>query len=252
MQYQVVLPTFEGPMDLLLHLIDQNALDIYNIPIAFITKEYLVYMNAAQEIDLSLSGEFVVMAGTLLAIKARMLLPKRAAESTEADDVIDPRDALVEKLIEYRHYKEKAKELLEQAEDQQHVYYRNVNYKHLIELFNPPNPVGHLTPSFLAHAFQEIMSRAESRPKMIELAQDEYTVTQQSRYIIERLMEQPQGMAFHQLFHKPNISFFVVTFMALLELMHKNLIWVRQNDLYGSIHVFLTNRIQEAGNDIIS
>lgn len=252
MQYQVVIPTFEGPMDLLLHLIDQNALDIYNIPIAFITREYLDYMNAAQVIDLGLSGEFVVMAGTLLAIKARMLLPKRPAESNEMDESIDPRDALVEKLIEYRHYKEKAKELLEQAEDRQHVYYRNVNYKHLIELFDPPNPVGHLTPSFLAHAFQEMMSRAENRPKMIELSQDEYTLKEQSRYIIERLMEQPQGMAFHQLFQKPNITFFVVTFMALLELMHKNLVWVRQSDLYGSIHVFLTNRSQEVGHDTVS
>jgi len=237
MKYQVVLPVFEGPLDLLLHLIDKNELDIYNIPVAFITSQYIEYMEAAKEIDLSLSSEFIVMAGTLLAIKARMLLPKRPPASEEEED-IDPRDELVEKLIEYRIYKKAAARLRELAKEEGLVYYREVNDKQLLELFPPPNPVGKLTVKDLTDTFIQLIRNLDKRQKSVQLPKDEITLQQQANFIMNRLQNRPQGVSFQSLMAGSNLRVMVTTFLALLELIHKNKVWVRQPVMYGDIRIY--------------
>ena len=122
MAYQVKLPVYEGPMDLLLDLIEENEIDIYNIPIAQITQQYLDYINLAGKLDLELTSEFLIMACTLLSIKAKMLLPKPVVETVNEEQEIDPREELVQKLLEYKEYKEKAK-LFEELEERQAQYY---------------------------------------------------------------------------------------------------------------------------------
>ena len=117
-EYNVKIDAFEGPLDLLLHLINRLEIDIYDIPMAAITEQYLIYIHTMKELELDIASEYLVMAATLLAIKSKMLLPKHEEELEEDFEYEeDPRDDLVEKLIEYRKYKEAAQELKHLEED---------------------------------------------------------------------------------------------------------------------------------------
>jgi segregation and condensation protein A len=117
--YQVKLSVYEGPLDLLLHLIEGNQLNIYDIPVAQVTEQYIQYLQTMEEMDLDITSEFLVMAATLLSIKARMLLPRRGPEETggEGEEALDPRQELVEHLLAYKRYKEAAQELAVMAEE---------------------------------------------------------------------------------------------------------------------------------------
>lgn len=141
MPYEVKIPVYEGPMDLLLQLIDDNEVDIYDIPIALITQQYLDYLNLAEEMDLELTSEFVLMACTLLSIKAKMLLPK-PPKIEEEEDEIDPRQELVDKLLEYKLFKEKAEVFKSMETKQAMVFTREVDEVKLLQEFPPDNPLG--------------------------------------------------------------------------------------------------------------
>ncbi|MBO5300723.1 MAG: segregation/condensation protein A, partial [Peptococcaceae bacterium] len=120
-KYEIHLDNFDGPLDLLLHLIDKNKMDIYDIPIAVITDQYLQFLDEAREMDLEIASEFLLIAATLLSIKAKMLLPKRRNADGEVVEEEDPRAELVQRLVEYRFYKETA-ELLQQKEPKEAMY----------------------------------------------------------------------------------------------------------------------------------
>lgn len=242
MNYQVVLPVFEGPMDLLLHLIDTNELDIYNIPIAFITGQYMDYLNKAEAIDLTLSGDFVLMAGTLLTIKARMLLPKRIQPADEEGETEDPRDELVEKLLEYRLYKEKAAEFKALEQSQSRVFFREVDDKILLQLFPAPNPVGKLTTDDLTRTFMQILESLAGREKFIQLPRDTVTIQAQISYLLKIIKQQPGGIAFRSLLSGDSLRTMVTTFMALLELLHRGKIWARQKESFGEIYLFYNDQ----------
>jgi segregation and condensation protein A len=251
MDYQVVLPVFEGPLDLLLHLIDANELDIYNIPIAFITGQYIQYMKAAEEIDLNVSGEFVLMAGTLLTIKARLLLPKREMpEATEEE--ADPRSELIEKLIEYRMFKQKADEFKGMAANQAGVYFRLVDDKALLQLIPKPNPIGNLSTADLTAAFMELMQSSLQRQQSVQIPKDEVTLHNQAEHILRQLRKQPEGLSFRALLTSDSLRLMITTFMALLELMHRSKIWVKQKVAYGEIFVFLAEeRMEDNADDVV-
>jgi segregation and condensation protein A len=254
MSYQVVLPEFEGPLDLLLHLIDSHELDIYNIPIAFITGQYMDYLKKAEEIDLNLSGEFMVMAGTLLVIKAKMLLPRRPQEDSSGEDGADPRDELVEKLLEYRLYKENAQELKRLEASRTKIYFREVDESRLLSLFPQPNPVGNLKPADLQSSFLEMLRLMAARGNIITVAKDKVSVNDTMAQIMLDLSRQPGGMRFAQLWDEcGDINEAVAIFLALLELLAKGKAWARQKELFGEIFVGL-NRVdgsdhQDGGND---
>jgi segregation and condensation protein A len=244
MTYQVALPMFEGPLDLLLNLIDANELDIYDIPIAFITGQYMDYLRKAEEIDLNLSGEFMVMAGTLLVIKAKMLLPQRAPDSTGEAEAVDPREELVQKLLEYRLYKENAQELKKMETDRVKIYFREVNEKLLYSLFPQPNPVAGLTPTDLFSAFQDIMRLMAAKSQVITVQKEELSVNDSMARLLDTLRLHSGSARFTRIMENcETLTEAVTMFLALLELLAKGQVRVRQSGVFGEIHI-------ELGKDI--
>ena len=236
MAYQVALPVFEGPLDLLLNLIDTHELDIYDIPIAFITGQYMDYLRRAEEIDLNLSGEFMVMAGTLLVIKAKMLLPKRVSDSSGEADEADPREELVEKLLEYRIYKENAQELKKMENGRTKIYFREVNEKLLYSLFPQPNPVGGLTTADLFSSFQDIMRLMAARRQVITVQKDVMSVNDSMARLLGILASHPGPTRFKRIMEGCESVLEAVTmFLALLELLAKGQVRARQSGAFGEI-----------------
>ena len=239
MQYQVVLPVFEGPLDLLLHLIRIHELDIYNIPVAFITGQYLDYLKKAEEIDLDLSGEFIVIAGDLLAIKARTLLPARESDSDGQDgDEPDPLGELVRKLLDYRLYKENADILRQMETSRTRIYFREIDERRLLALFPRPNPIQGLGTDDLMSSFQDILRLMRARTQVVTVHKEAISVRDKISYIVELLGEQPGGLRFARLWERcDDILEALTTFLALLELISKGVVWVRQKELFGEIFV---------------
>ena len=160
----VKLQVFEGPLDLLLHLIEKNKIDIYDIPIVEITNQYMEYIKAMQKEDLNIMSEFLVMAATLLDIKCRMLLPKEVNEEGEEED---PRQELVEQLLEYKMYKFMSYELKDRELDGDRVMYKSATIPDEVKGYVPPvnldELLGDLTLVQLNRIFKEVMKRQESK-----------------------------------------------------------------------------------------
>ena len=235
MQYQVKLDIFEGPLDLLLYLIKKNEVDIYDIPMALITGQYLEYLELMKVLNLDIAGEFLVMASTLIKIKSQMLLPPVEGEG-EGEDETDPRAELMEHLLEYQHYKEAAhqlvtRELLEkdifkrpQTEDPGEV---KVDGDMLIEasLFD------------LVDALRKVIERKDLPENIMGVAVEKMTVRDKIVSILRQLKETPQ-LVFQSLFD-PLVTRFeiVVTFLAVLELIRLRAIRVFQVQPYGEIRI---------------
>ncbi|MFQ5657198.1 MAG: segregation and condensation protein A, partial [Candidatus Methylomirabilales bacterium] len=210
MVYQVKLPTFEGPLDLLLHLIRINQVDIYDIPIAQITDEYFQYLNLLQELDLEVAGEFLVMAATLVYIKSRMLLPEPPAEGEAIEE--DPRASLVDMLLEYERFRSASEALAEREEWQRQFFFRSA------PLDVPPGgaTLEVSLPDLLA-AFRDVLARVKDDP-VLELVPRSVTTADRMVAILDRLTTEA-SIAFEALFpHGVTRSMVVVTFLALLEL----------------------------------
>ncbi|HOB82745.1 MAG TPA: segregation/condensation protein A [Peptococcaceae bacterium] len=242
MSYQVKLPVFEGPMDLLLHLIEKNELDIYNIPIALITQQYLDYLARAEELDLELTSDFLVMASTLLAIKARMLLPKPVVETVEEEEGPDPRAELVEKLLEYKAYKEKANFFREREECQSRYFWREIDEGKLLKEFRPANPVGSLSMNDLMVVLCKVLKKVEERLEFVSISREEITIQDKITGILA-LLDEPslgKGLSFYQLLDVPHITKeeVIVTFLALLELIKLGKIYVQQKGMFDDIYIF--------------
>lgn len=233
MPYQVRLESFEGPLDLLLHLIRENRVNIYDIPIALITQQYIEYLETMRSLNLYVAGEFLVMAATLLHIKSRQLLPVEDREPDE-DDGPDPQAELVRRLLEYKQFKEAARELDERGRTWRNVFAREPE----------PYPVQapeewaaeDLSLFDLVDALQTIMKRVPTSPLM-EIIPDHLTVRNQMNGILETL-ERRESVTFEELFegrfHRLTV---IVTFLALLELIRLRTIRVYQAELFGSILV---------------
>ena len=164
MGINVKLQAFEGPLDLLLHLIDKNKVNIYDIPIAMITEQYMEYVDNMDKEDLNVVSEFLVMAATLLDIKSRMLLPKEVNDEGEEED---PRAELVEKLLEYKLFKYMAYELKDKQTDAEKSFYKEPTVPKEVEAYKPPidleKLVGDTTLAKLNMIFQDVMKRKEDK-----------------------------------------------------------------------------------------
>ncbi len=233
--YQLHLPVFEGPLDLLLHLIQREQLNIYDIPIALVTEQYLTYLATMRELNLDVASEFLVMAATLLAIKARMLLPKpEKTEADEEEEALDPRQALVESLIEYRRFKEASARLKELEEQQVLRFWRPPG-----EL--PPMPPGispEITLNDLVAAFRQVVeSLVPEEPTMIK--RDEVTLRDRMRQVLRRLASSKRGLTFGQILG-PNRSRLnvVISFLAVLELIRLRRVIVQQPMPFGEMIVY--------------
>ncbi|HEX3033288.1 MAG TPA: segregation/condensation protein A, partial [Bacillota bacterium] len=183
MAYQIRLEAFEGPFDLLFHLIEKNEVDIYNIPIADITEQYLDYIAQMQKLDIDIASEFLVMAATLLSIKSRMLLPKPPKETDEGEGGVDPRDELVERLLEYRKFKEVAEFLKEREAVQGKVFTRNNEEEMFSSLFGEVDPLDGVKLDDLIKALQQVLNRVDEDILPAELPREEFSIRDKMREI---------------------------------------------------------------------
>jgi segregation and condensation protein A len=242
MTYQVKLEMFEGPLDLLLHLIREHQLNILDIPMATITDEYLRYLTLMQELDLDVAGEFLLMAATLIHIKSKMLLPpEEAAEGEEAEEE-DPRAELVDRLLEYKKFKEAAQTLGLLESEQALLHRRGAP---AIEL----TVEGPLSVSLfeLMRAFRDVLRRADV-PALLEITAEELNVGQRIVLLLDRLAAE-SPLEFVGLFAgSTRRAEIIVTFLALLELLRRRLATTRQAEPMGPIMIYRSvERVEESG-----
>ena len=230
--YSIKLPIFEGPFDLLLHLIKENKIDIYDIPISLITKQYLEYIEMMKELNLEIAGEFLVMASTLIHIKSRMLLP--IEETIGDEEPQDPRLELVHKLLEYQAFKEAALGLKEKEEEMQLVFTRPPMQDE--ETPEPEQAVLFDLNIFdLLSAFKRILEAAP--PEVRTITRQTLTVREKMTKIIEAL-EAKGTLRFEELFEPASTrAHLIVTFVALLELLKSGLARAYQERDFGTIWV---------------
>lgn len=236
--YVVSLDNFEGPLDLLLFFIKRDELDIYDIPIARITEEFLLYTQAIQALDLEQAGEFIVMAATLMQIKARMLLPRPERGPYEEDDDDDPRAELVRRLLEYRQYKEVAEELRTREEEHRHVFYRQFFKadERVQKVETPEEFLQNVTLYELLAAFKRALDKAPKKTAHL-IEQISYTIEEQTEYVLS-LFSQRSQMTFFEIIERMEKVGIIVTFLALLELIKNKFIAFHQDDAFGDVLIY--------------
>ncbi|MGQ0667991.1 MAG: segregation and condensation protein A [Nitrospiraceae bacterium] len=234
--YQVRIENFEGPLDLLLHLIKKNEINIYNIPIALIAQQYLEYVEAMKELNLNVAGDFLVMAATLLQIKSKMLLP--AEQSGEDDeDGPDPREELVHRLLEYKKYKEAARTLDGQEKMWREIFSRDQGLAPSRDTGD--TPLENVSLFDLVDALKGILDRNQGR-QLLEITPDNLTVRERMNVILE-LLEGKDSVSFMDLFeHSCHRLVVIVTFLAMLELIRLRVARVFQAETFGPILVSRT------------
>ena len=235
--YQVRIENFEGPLDLLLHLIKKSEINIYDIPINLIAQQYLEYVEAMKELNLNVAGEFLVMAATLLQIKSKMLLPADEAAEDEEDGP-DPREELVRRLLEYKTYKEAARQLDGQEKMWREIFSREPEPV-VAEVESDETLMENVSLFDLVDALKAIVERNPGKT-LIEIVPDNLTVRERMNVILETL-EGKDSVSFAALFdgscHRLVI---IVTFLALLELIRLRVAHVFQSETFGPILVSRT------------
>jgi segregation and condensation protein A len=246
--YQINIEAFEGPFDLLFHLIEKNEVDIYDIPIAKITDQYVENIATMQKFDLELAGEFLVMAANLLSIKSRMLLPKAPiSENGEVIEGIDPREELVEKLLEYKKFKVIAEYLQGKEDFMTKVYSRPNEEEMFIHLFSEENPLEGISLEGLMDALKEILDKAVEQELTGEISRDEITVKDKMKEILRRLFFHAKGIGFKELFGLSVTRIeIIVTFLALLELIRIGKIKAYQSKAFGEIMIYSREGLVES------
>ena len=250
----VKLQAFEGPLDLLLHLIDKNKVNIYDIPIVEITEQYLEYIKEMERQDLNIVSEFLVMAATLIAIKCKMLLPK---EVNEEGEEIDPRAELVEQLLEYKMYRFMAEELKERQMDAGKSLYKNPTIPEEILNYVVPVDIDELlsdvTLRQLTNVFRTVMKRQEDR---IDPIRSQYgniekeDVSIEDKFIdVEEYILTHKEFTFRKLLDEQSTKMeIVVTFMVVLELMKAGKITIFQEKTFGEIYITVVDEEEINGN----
>lgn len=247
--YKVKLETFEGPLDLLLHLIRKNEVNIYDIPIALITQEYLGCIELMQELNLDLAGEFLVMASTLIHIKSRMLLPRPDPSQDDEGTEEDPREALVRRLLEHQKFKAAA-ELLHERETLRSAQFMRPDARVAEAAGEEYEPELEVDLFSLLAAFRGVLERANRRPRMV-LPPEQMSIETRIDQLMQRLSE-TEACGFEDLFTEGDGSrgFMIVTFLALLEMIRLKLIRVFQLGGLGAIRVYKRARPADAPHPI--
>lgn len=230
------LTAFEGPLDLLMHLIETNKVDIYDIPIVEITEQYIAYLRNLQDFDMELASEFLVMAATLLQIKSRMLLPKE--ERPEDEEEADPRQQLVEMLIEYRRIKAAVVKLRYLKEQADRYGQREGMFANLVERTIPSYPV-----SELLKALGNVLRGSERQLAYIE--PQAFSVQEKMAAILQRLDVQPQGFLLNELFQTGKAGEKVAAFLGVLELLKLGLVTISQKEAFAPIYIFTKHNQQQ-------
>lgn len=243
MAISVKLEVFEGPLDLLLHLIEKNKVDIYDIPIVEITEQYLDYIRQMETDDMNVMSEFLVMAATLIDIKCRMLLPREVDEEGVEED---PRAELVQKLLEYKLYKYMSLELRDRQVDAAKNLYREQKLPPEVALYKPPldyeQLMGDLTLNKLQEIFKTIIRRQEDkidpiRSKYGNIEKEEIDMDVKTLYV-EAYAREHKQFSFRKLLEKQTSRMeLIVTFLIILELMKTGKITIRQEEIFDDIWI---------------
>ena len=243
MSLSVRLEVFEGPLDLLLYLIEKNKIDIYDIPIVVITEQYLDYIRNMQRQDMNVMSEFLVMAATLLDIKCRMLLPKEVNEDGEEED---PRAELVQKLLEYKMYKYMAFELRDRQVDAAKTWFKKPMLPQEVRDYKAPidyeTLVGDVNLAKLNEMFKSVMRRQEDkidpiRSRFGKIEKDEINLEKKQSFI-EEFVKNHKRFSFRKLLEKQGSKMeIIVTFMAVLEMMKQGMISIEQECAFADIMI---------------
>jgi segregation and condensation protein A len=247
--YRVKLETFEGPLDLLVHLIRVNEVNVYDIPIARITEQYLGYIGLMQELNLDVAGEFLVMASTLIHIKSKMLLPRPETAATDGEPEEDPREALVRRLIEHQKFKAAA-ELLHEREAMRSAQFIRPDSRVAGAADDEYEPELEVDLFGLLTAFKGVLERANRRPTMV-LPPEQISIEDRIEQLLARLSE-TEACGFEDLFSDGDGSrpFMIVTFLSILEMIRLKLIRVFQSGSFGPIRVYKRARPADAPHPI--
>ena len=240
--YPVRLTNFEGPLDLLLHLIKRNEVSIYDIPITLITSQYIEYIDLMQEMNLDVAGEFLVMAATLIHIKSRMLLPR--PDPTQDDPEEDPREALIRRLMEHQKFKAAA-ELLHERETLRSAQWTRPDGPIAEIAGEAPEPEIEIDLFSLISAFRAVVERSMARPKAY-LPAEQMPIEVRIEQLMARLSE-TEACGFEDLFEDvQSRAGLVVTFLALLEMIRLKLVRVFQSGVVGPIRIYKRARPADA------
>lgn len=235
--YKVKIDAFEGPLDLLLHLVNELELDIYDIPVAEITEQYMTYIDKMQTIELNIASEYLVMAATLLAIKSAMLLPKKEVQYDDDEYEEDPREELINRLIEYRKYKAVAEKLKEKEMEENQIFTRPPTQfdEHVTE---NKNVQGDLSIYDMLHALEKVFKRQSwNEPLETTVNRIEISIEQRMEEILILVHKSKKNIAFDQLFPFKNRNHIVTTFLAILQLLKTNKINCMQNSHFEPIYI---------------
>lgn len=253
MAIPVKLPVFEGPLDLLMHLIEKNKIDIYDIPIVTITDQYLEYIKTMDKEDMNVTSEFMVMAATLIDIKCRMLLPKEVNEEGEEED---PREELVRQLLEYKKYKYMSYELRTMMNDTGDTVVRKKMLPDEVKSYTPPidldELLGDMDINKLHKIFQAVLKRQENkidpiRSKFGRIEKEEVSLPDKLTFV-ERFAIKERHFSFKKLLEGQRGKMqVVVTFLAVLQLIKTGKISISQEEIFGDI---IIDSLEEEGTEI--
>lgn len=241
MTYQVKTNVFEGPLDLLLHLIKRMEIDIYDIPMAEVTEQYLMYIHTLADLELNEASEYLVMSATLLSIKSKMLLPNKAEEDEEDVSIEedDPRAELVEQLIEYKRFKEAA-ELFKQKEQERNLIFTKPP-SDLSGFVQDPDPISEadsVTVFDMLAAYNKLLKRKKLRkPSAAKVEIQKVTIEQRMEELLMIIEKTRTPIHFSDFFHHEDKGVIIVTFLAILELMKSNAVYVEQKGNFEEIYI---------------
>ncbi len=240
----VELPIFQGPMDLLLHLIQQEKVDIYDIPIAQITDQFIDVVRQMESLDMEVTSEFVILAAQLLQIKSRTLLPKPPKDSEEVDGE-DPRQELVARILAYRAFKEAATTLSELQVASGKRYFREIDVEEIRSQFSVKEPLEGVSFQALWEAFQRVIQRAEEGEEIRKIEPDDIPIDVMINDVLRRVILHPRGLSFTQLIRGTKRMEIIVSFLALLELLKSGKINCEQSSQNEDIVIFPTDKARE-------
>ncbi|WP_138431066.1 segregation and condensation protein A [Fodinibius saliphilus] len=223
--YRVQLKNFEGPLDLLLFFIKRDELDIYDIPISYITNQFLEYITLMEELDLDVASEFILMASMLMSIKAKMMLPQE--ESGDELDEHDPRYELVQQLLEYKRYKEMASKMENIEEEAQKKRFRGYHEVDQVEKQASGEALQDVTMFDLMAAFKKVLTDIKRQEAVHHVEKIEHSIEDQTEYVLERLQQKGRTSFYDFCMELQTRAKIVVTFLAVLEMLKE-----RQINLY--------------------
>lgn len=228
---------FEGPLDLLLHLIKKSEVEIWDISITDVTNQYLNYITAMEELNLTIASEYLVMAAELIELKSRMLLPKPKKEEDDEEELIDPKEALIQRLLEYKKYKEITPYFKELEEKRSEMYTKlpeNLKQYSEEEILTPDDDV---SPELLLEAFKKFLERKKlDQPLKTKITRKEITIESRVDYIKTKL-KGSKPIKFENLFEVVSKEYIITTFLALLELVKEKQITLIQEHNFNDIYV---------------